>query len=132
MKLIVIEDDRLVGPAVQAVLEREGYDVLGVATTAAKALRLARQHEPDLALVDLRLGKGDDGLATARRLREDCGVPALIMTGFDLRAEEARGAALGILRKPMAPHDLVQAVESVRALLAGDAPDRIPRGLELL
>jgi DNA-binding response OmpR family regulator len=132
MKLIVIEDDRLVGPAVQAVLAREGYDVVGVATTAAKALRLARQHEPDLALVDFRLGKGDDGLETARQLREQCGIPALIMTGFDLRRDEVRGTAIGILRKPVAPHDLVDAVNAVQALMAGDPMGSVPRALELL
>jgi DNA-binding response OmpR family regulator len=132
LRLIVVEDDPLVGPAARAVLERHGFDVAGVATTTDKALRLAARARPDLALVDLRLGRGGDGLSTAHVMKAVYGIPSLLMTGFDVKGAEIGGAAMGVLRKPFSPEALVRAVTAAGAVLNGETPSEVPRSLELL
>lgn len=132
MRLIVVEDDPLIGPATRAVLERHGFDVAGVATTTDKALRLAARARPDLALVDLRLGRGGDGLSTAHVMKAVYGIPSLLMTGFDVKGAEVEGVAMGVLRKPFSPDALVRAVAAAGAVLNGEVPAEIPGSLELL
>ncbi|WP_207459903.1 response regulator [Azospirillum sp. SYSU D00513] len=131
MKLLVVEDDPLIGPAVKAVLENAGYTVVGPLRDAAKAMRLAIREKPDLALVDVFLAGGETGLTLARRLKEELSLPSLLVTGFDHRADEARDFAVGVLRKPFTPDALSASVGAVAELLGGLRPSSIPSSLEL-
>ena len=131
MKVLVVEDDPLIGPAVKAVLENAGYTVVGPIRDANKAARIGARELPDLALVDVYLAGGENGLSLARKLWEDNAVPSLLITGFDHRAEDARDFALGLLRKPVMPDALVDAVGAVGEILAGMRPSSIPPALEL-
>ncbi|PWC39201.1 response regulator [Azospirillum sp. TSO35-2] len=131
MKLLVVEDDPLIGPAVKAVLENAGYTVVGPLRDAAKAARVGARECPDLALVDVNLAGGENGLTLARRLWEENHVPSLLMTGFDHHAEDARGFAMGLLRKPVMPDALVQAIGTASEILSGLRPSAKPAALEL-
>src|SRR4051794_29430602 len=66
MLILVVEDEALVGLVL--VLVRGGHDVLGPAGTAAEALALAERTPPELALVDINLRNGGDGVGVARTL----------------------------------------------------------------
>jgi len=66
-----------------------------------------------------------------RRLAAVHAVPSLLVTGFDHRAEEVRGEALGFLHKPFSPTALIEAVEAAGALLGGKVPGAVPSSLEL-
>jgi two-component system nitrate/nitrite response regulator NarL len=55
VKTLIVDDHRLFAEAIQLTLARLGLDVLPVATTAAEALDAAREHRPDLVLVDIGL-----------------------------------------------------------------------------
>ncbi|AWK84836.1 response regulator [Azospirillum thermophilum] len=131
MKLLVVEDDPLIGPAVKAVLENAGYTVVGPLRDANKAARLGARERPDLALVDVYLAGGETGLTLARRLWEDNRIPSLLLTGFDHHGEAARDFAIGLLRKPVMPDALVDAIGAVGELLGGLRPSYIPPSLEL-
>src|SRR5438552_795291 len=112
-RVLVVEDDITVRNLLEAVLRTEGYDV-AIASTSAEALAEARRRPPDIAIVDVRLGGGPDGLTVARRLREDRERPILIVSaadsGEDLRAGFAAGADF-YLTKPFAVDDLIVRVE---------------------
>lgn len=131
MKLLIVEDDPLIGPAMKVVLEKAGYTVVGPLRDAAKAMRLAERERPDLALVDVLLAGGEDGVSLCRRLRRSPGVPSLLVTGFDHHAEEVRDVALGLLHKPFAPQSLLDAVGVASEVLGGITPAFVPRELEL-
>ncbi|AWB07379.1 response regulator (plasmid) [Azospirillum humicireducens] len=131
MKLLVVEDDPLIGPAVKAVLENAGYTVVGPLRDAAKAARVGARECPDLALVDVNLAGGENGLVLARRLWQENGIPSLLMTGFDHHAAEARSFAMGLLRKPVMPDALVQAIGAVGEILGGLRPSSKPDALEI-
>lgn len=131
MKILIVEDDPLVGPAMKAVLEKAGYTVVGPLRDAAKAMRLADREHPDLALVDVLLAGGEDGVSLSRRLKAKLSVPSLLVTGYDHHAEEVRDTALGFLHKPFAPQALLDAVGVVSEVLGGLRPSFVPRELEL-
>nr|WP_196242263.1 response regulator [Azospirillum oleiclasticum] len=131
VKILVVEDDPLIGPAMKAVLTSVAHEVVGPVRAAAKASRLAARMRPDLALVDYHLAGGEDGLSLVRRLRRDLGVPSLLVTGFDHRFQEVRDDALGLLRKPFTPQALTDAVAAVERLLHGLLPPVLPPSLVL-
>lgn len=131
MKLLIVEDDPLIGPAMKAVLETAGYTVVGPLRDAPRAMRLAEREAPDLALVDVRLAGGEDGISLCRRLHGELGIPALLVTGNGHLAEAGRDTALGSLTKPFTPQALLNAVGVVGEVLGGLRPSSVPRGLAL-
>ena len=68
MLILVVEDEALVGLVLVLALVRKGRDVLGPAGTATEALALAERTPPELALVDIDLRNGGDGVGVARAL----------------------------------------------------------------
>jgi DNA-binding NarL/FixJ family response regulator len=65
--VLIVDDSRLFLEAARVLLEREGLRVVGVAVTAAQAVRRAAELRPDVVLVDIMLG-GESGFDLARRL----------------------------------------------------------------
>ncbi len=66
--VLIVEDEALVALTIEDALLDGGWNVCGIADTAAGALDLARRHRPNLAVLDVRLAGGDDGVALAEAL----------------------------------------------------------------
>ena len=65
-RILVVEDEALIAMDLQALLEEAGYCVLGPANTSEAALALIERDEPDVALLDVNLGRSDAfGVANA-------------------------------------------------------------------
>ena len=69
-RYLIVDDNRAFLDAAESLLEREGLDVVGVASTIDEALRRARELSPDVVLVDIMLGD-ESGFDLARLLVED-------------------------------------------------------------
>ena len=97
IRCLIVDDNRLFLDAARLLLEREGVAVVGVATTSAEALRLEVELQPDVVLVDIRLGD-ESGFDLARRLS---GTTILISTHAQSEyAEEiAASPAAGFIPK---------------------------------
>src|SRR5262249_44310033 len=67
LRSVIVDDNSYFLDAARELLEREGLEVVGVASTSADALRLVAELEPDVTLVDVDLGD-EDGFELARRL----------------------------------------------------------------
>lgn len=130
MRVLVLEDDALAAAEVAGLVSAAGHEVVGPLRTVQQALAAVRDAPPDLALVDVDLGKGGSGIAAARGLSRHFGVPSLFVTGDVERARDASDAALALVAKPIEPAALLGAIEMVRALAAGRgmAP---PTGVEV-
>ncbi len=121
-RILIVEDEALVGLEIQAGLESVGHEVVGIADRAAAAESLARLSRPELALIDMRLAHGDSGLDVATSFAR-LGIPCLFITG-NCPAERALGVALGCLHKPFDERQLVEAVRAVVAIArGGPAPE---------
>jgi DNA-binding NarL/FixJ family response regulator len=66
-RVLIVDDNALFLDAAAELLEREGMDVVGTASSGAEAIRLADQLRPDAMLVDVDLGL-EDGFEVARTL----------------------------------------------------------------
>ena len=69
---MLADDDVLLREGIASLLERSGFEVVGQCDNAGTLLRLTREHEPELAIVDIRMppGHSTEGLDAAREIRE--------------------------------------------------------------
>jgi CheY-like chemotaxis protein len=70
LRALIVDDNSNFLGAARDLLEREGVEVIGVATTGAEAIRLAAELQPDVTLVDIDLGD-ESGFDVARALTDD-------------------------------------------------------------
>ena len=115
-KILVVDDDRLVLATVTHGLAQAGYDVID-ADNGDEAILLARQHKPDLALLDIRM-EGKSGFDVAQTLRDAYRIPFMFLSAFSDEATLAQVKALGALAYLIKPLDVGQIVPSVEAAFA--------------
>jgi DNA-binding response OmpR family regulator len=128
--LLIVEDQILLAIGLRDELEDGGYRVLELAVRHQEALGVAREGKPDLALVNIELADGDDGVALARDLKT-LGVPALFISGQPDRARPARAVGIASLAKPYSPSDMVEAVGYLFRHKCGDESRQRPARLEV-
>ncbi len=126
-KVLVVDDDRLVLATVTHGLSQAGYDVID-ADNGDDAILLARQHKPDLALLDIRM-EGKSGFDVAAYLREYCQIPFMFLSAFADEATIKQVKALGAITYLIKPLDIQQIVPAVEAAFAS-RPQAAPVPIE--
>jgi len=113
LRVLIVEDDTLVGLGLRAQLEKLGHQVVGHASTAAEAKSIYREHQPDVVLMDIRLD-GIDGITLAIELLAERRCPMVILSAYgDKELVERAGAAgvFGYLIKPVTIEGLQAQIE---------------------
>ena len=113
VRVVIAEDEGIIRLDLKETLEEEGYEVVGETGRGDEAVQLVRQHEPDIAILDIKM-PGLDGLSAAREIAGERRAAVLILTAFSQRdlIERARDAgALAYLVKPFQRSELIPAVE---------------------
>ena len=111
MRLLVCEDNPIIAMELEYLLEGAGHTVVGIAARSTAAISLARDHQPDAALVDLGLADGRTGLLVAVELRR-LAIPFVIVSGELGFLPEDHGAA-ALLEKPVRGTALLEALEGI-------------------
>ena len=127
--ILIVEDEPDILELIRFNLDREGYRTLACGT-GEDGLDAAREHRPDLILLDLML-PGLDGKAVCRKLKEDArtrGIPVIMVTARGEEADVVTGLELGAddyVTKPFSPRVLTARVGSVlrRVAAAGGRAD---------
>ncbi|MFJ6081944.1 ANTAR domain-containing response regulator [Streptomyces sp. NPDC092369] len=112
-RVVIAEDEALIRLDLKEMLEEEGYSVVGEAGDGEQAIELAREHRPDLVILDVKMPKLD-GISAAEKIAEERIAPVLMLTAFSQRdlVERARDAgAMAYLVKPFSKSDVVPAIE---------------------
>jgi two-component system, response regulator PdtaR len=128
--LLIVEDQILLAMGLKGELEDGGYRVLELAVRHQEAIALALEVTPDLALVNIDLAEGDDGVALARDLKA-LGIPVLFISGQPARAKLAMAVAIASLSKPYSASDMVKAVDYLFRHAVGDESRPRPSRLEM-
>ena len=115
-KILVVDDDRLVLATVTHGLAQAGYDVID-ADNGDDAILLAREHRPDLALLDIRM-EGKSGFDVAAYLREYLQTPFMFLSAFNDEQTVEQVKALGAVAYLVKPLDIGQIVPTVETALA--------------
>ena len=137
-KLVLVADDNDdILALVTFRLERAGYTVIQ-AHDGEEALRMAAEHRPSLAILDLMMPRLD-GYEVTRGIRRDPGIadmPVVLLTARSQEADVARGFDVGAddyIRKPFSPEDLLSRVQAILDRRRGGArpctgPERAAAG----
>lgn len=117
-RLLIVEDDFLIAMEAEAALSEAGFSVLGVATTAEEAFALARQHQPEVVVMDIRLAGQRDGIDAAGDLYRELGLRCIFATAHDDHRTRARAEPYGPLGWLTKPYTMASLVRLVRAALS--------------
>lgn len=115
-KILVVDDDRLVLAMVTHGLSQAGYEVVD-ADNGDDAILLARQHRPDIALLDIRM-EGKTGFDVAQYLRDVGHTPFVFLSAFSDEETVAKVQALGALAYLVKPLQVGQIVPTIDAAFA--------------
>jgi DNA-binding response OmpR family regulator len=122
MAILVVEDELDLSDLLSYILRRAGHDVI-VAFDGETALRLWRERDPELILLDVGLPKVN-GWEVCRQIRSESSTPIVIVSGSDAEDDMVKGFDLGIedyVVKPFSPR-ILQA--RVRTILSRSQPTR--------
>ena len=112
-RVVIAEDEAIIRLDLKEILESEGYEVVGETGRGDEAVELVARHQPDLAILDVKM-PGLDGIEAARRITSEYRIAALILTAFSQRnlIEDARDAGVAAyLVKPFQRSELIPAIE---------------------
>jgi DNA-binding NarL/FixJ family response regulator len=116
LRLVIVEDHQALREGLELLLDHEGCKVLGAAGTAAEGRELVERLEPDVALVDIRLGDGSGIDLTRDLLDSDPGRRVVLYTGssdVELLASGLDSGARGYALTEGTPRELTGALETV-------------------
>ncbi len=115
--VLIADDEHNIRHILDFSLHAEGFDVLS-AHTGEDALTLAREHTPDLIILDVMMpGKG--GIETCRALKEDPNtavIPVILLTARSSKADREAGNEAGAddyITKPFSPQRVIEAVQGL-------------------
>jgi two-component system, OmpR family, response regulator RegX3 len=114
-RVLLVEDELSIAEPFAAALARNGFEPL-IARTAAEALRLGREANPDVVLLDLALPDGD-GRDVCRELRRFSDVPIIMLTARGTVTDRVVGLELGADDYVVKPFAIGEVISRIRAVL---------------
>jgi two-component system, OmpR family, response regulator RegX3 len=118
--ILVVEDEASISQPFAEALRRAGFEAI-VTGTAAGALELASDAEPDLVILDLSLPDGD-GRDVCRELRRRSDVPIVMLTARGTEMDRIVGLELGADDYVVKPFSAAEVISRIRAVLRRSAP----------
>ncbi|MCP3426138.1 response regulator [Rothia sp. AR01] len=112
-RVVVAEDEALIRLDIVEILKDRGFEVVAEAADGEQAVEMARLHEPDVVLMDVKMPKMD-GISAAEIISNERIAPVVLLTAFSQkelvdRATEA--GAMAYVVKPFTENDLIPSIE---------------------
>jgi response regulator NasT len=121
-RILTVDDNPIVRADLRLMLEDAGFEVVPDARDGVEAVDLAREHKPDLVLIDLSLPLLD-GVEATRRILGERDVPVVALTGHNRGDFVQRAVDAGAVGHVLKPFSRVELVATVSGALA----DRVKR-----
>jgi PAS domain S-box-containing protein len=113
-RIIVIEDDVVIAVEIEQSLQLMGHDVVARAYNGEDSIRLAKQHKPDIMIMDIRLQGDMDGIQAAHIIRERFNIPIVFLAAHldQERIEQSKlTLPFGYILKPVQQRDIRVTIE---------------------
>jgi len=108
-RILIVDDDHTTTNVMRLYLENFGFIVPDTACSGAQAIEKAKKLKPDLVLMDIRLGKGLDGIDSAEVIMEKLNIPVIYVTAYSDEETLERAQMTnpyGFINKPLRDIDL--------------------------
>jgi CheY-like chemotaxis protein len=111
-RVLIIEDEPLIGMDLEAIVSEIGHEVVGIAATRTEAIALARKTRPGMVLADVQLADGSSGIDAVNDILAETDVPVIFITAYPERLLTGKRAEpTFLITKPFRP-EMVKAVMS--------------------
>lgn len=111
-RVLIADDEEAIRGLLRAHIENQGHEVVGTAENGEEAVRMAAEHRPDLAILDIRMPEMD-GIEAANQILEVHPCPVIFLTGYaeeELLSRAEETGAFYYLLKPFRSEDLAPAI----------------------
>jgi response regulator of citrate/malate metabolism len=96
-RVLIVEDDFMLGLINKKYIELMGHEVAGTATSSEEAIRAARELKPDVILMDIRLEGRKDGIETMAEIAKFANIPVIYLSGNSDPENRMRAAQTNML-----------------------------------
>ena len=117
MRVLIAEDETIIRLDLRTLLERAGFEVCAEARDGEEAVALARETEPEVAVLDVKMPRLD-GIEAARRILDERPIPIVMLTAYgqdELVSRAIEAGVFGYLVKPFREQDLLPAIRTALA-----------------
>jgi response regulator NasT len=117
VRVLIAEDETIIRLDLRNLLERAGFEVCAEARDGEEAVELARQTQPEVAVLDVKMPRLD-GIEAARRILDERPIPIVMLTAYgqeELVSRAIEAGVFGYLVKPFREQDLLPAIQTARA-----------------
>jgi response regulator NasT len=117
VRVLIAEDETIIRLDLRNLLERAGFEVCAEARDGEEAVELARQTQPEVAVLDVKMPRLD-GIEAARRILDERPIPIVMLTAYgqeELVSRAIEAGVFGYLVKPFREQDLLSAIQTARA-----------------
>lgn len=115
-RILIVEDEAVTSVLLEKTLKELGYEVVGSAFDGAEAINLAREKQPEIILMDIRIQGDMDGIETAKRIYQQYKIPIIYLTAHsddDTIKRAVESGPFGYLIKPFKERELYSNIEMV-------------------
>jgi len=117
MRILIAEDESIIRLDLRRMLERAGYEVCAEARNGAEAVQLARETEPEAAVIDVRMPELS-GIEAVRRILAERSIPIVMLTAYSdpgTVTDAIRAGVFAYVVKPFREQDLLPAIDRLCA-----------------
>jgi DNA-binding response OmpR family regulator len=114
MKILVVDDEKLIREVIIEYLKRENYEYME-AENGLEAVKIAKNNDIDMIIMDIMMPKMD-GFEASCEIRKDSNVPILMLSARDTEIDKLNGFNLGIddyITKPFSPKELIARIKAI-------------------
>ncbi len=133
IRVLVAEDEFLVGKAISHTLDQIGYELIGTASDGAKAVEMTCQLRPDVVLMDIKMPKLN-GIEASAQIQDRCPTPIVVLTAHESAELVTTAAGYGVAAYLTKPPDAsaIQRAVTISIARHGDLMEvrRLCRELE--
>src|SRR3990172_3675576 len=114
MRILIAEDESIIRLDLRELLEGAGFEVCAEAKDGLEAVELAREQQPDLAILDVKMPRLD-GIEAARRILDERPIPIVMLTAYGQDELVSRAVEAGGFGYPVEPFPPVSPPPAPRA-----------------
>ncbi len=115
LRVLIVEDESCIAMQLEDMVQNLGHEVVGSAASHAQAITSAQVSRPDLALMDINLDRGGDGIEAALELRRRLNVPSVFVSAYvslpNIRERTQVAQPLGFVPKPYTQREIEAALK---------------------